>query len=369
MSDEFKSLKFKNAADAITGELMAEAANFYLGGSGAEGDISLRDDKGMQTVHLDGGDANLTLGGPGHNGDIGLLSDDQKLRIHIDGGAANLYMGGEGAGGDIALKHHGGETTVHIDGGSGNITLGGGGSQGDVALVNGDRQQTVHIDGGNGNITLGGGGSEGDVALRNTEGGQTVHIDGGNGNITLGGAGSQGDIALVDPAGKQTIHLDGGEGVIKVNGHAVATADHVFTEGYDLKPLSDVAAFIASEGHLPGVASASQMRRDGVDLIAMNAKLLEKVEELTLYILDQERRLKALETKAEQLGFRSASSLCVPIMPAVLAFDWRSLIGRVDAPLAPPPVNRTLAVRNDTELKARARFSLERVAIRRRGGG
>jgi len=91
--------------------------------------------------------------------------------------------------------------------------------------------------------------------------------------------------------------VDAGDGVIRVKGKHVATADHVFAEGYELAPLDSVEAFIASKGHLPGIATADEMREHGVDLNAMNGKLLEKIEELTLHIIDQNKRIAALENK------------------------------------------------------------------------
>lgn len=77
----------------------------------------------------------------------------------------------------------------------------------------------------------------------------------------------------------------------------VATADHVFSGDYNLPALADVEAFIMAERHLPGVPSAETMQSEGVDLNAMNAKLLEKVEELMLYTVEQDKRIAALEKK------------------------------------------------------------------------
>ncbi|MDN4167078.1 hypothetical protein QWY31_16325 [Cytophagales bacterium LB-30] len=74
-------------------------------------------------------------------------------------------------------------------------------------------------------------------------------------------------------------------------------ADFVFEPSYKLRPLSEVEVFIESKGHLPEIPSAAEVANNGVDLGAMDAKLLMKIEELTLYILEQEKRIKALEAK------------------------------------------------------------------------
>ncbi|GAB3953344.1 hypothetical protein GCM10028805_36870 [Spirosoma harenae] len=60
-------------------------------------------------------------------------------------------------------------------------------------------------------------------------------------------------------------------------------SDKVFSSSYQLRSLPSVATYIAKQGHLPGVPSAEQVAKDGIDLVKMNALLLEKVEELTLY--------------------------------------------------------------------------------------
>ena len=73
--------------------------------------------------------------------------------------------------------------------------------------------------------------------------------------------------------------------------------DYVFLPDYNLPTLSNVANFIADHGHLPGLPAASEVQDVGIELGEMNRVLVEKIEELTLYILQQEKRLKALEDK------------------------------------------------------------------------
>lgn len=72
-------------------------------------------------------------------------------------------------------------------------------------------------------------------------------------------------------------------------------ADRVFEPTYRLRPLDEVAQFVKANRHLPGIPSAEEVTRDGVDLIKMNAKLLEKVEELTLYVIELQRQVNELK--------------------------------------------------------------------------
>lgn len=81
-------------------------------------------------------------------------------------------------------------------------------------------------------------------------------------------------------------------------------ADFVFEENYSLPGLSEVEQFIAQNGHLQDIPSAKDVETNGILLGDMNARLLQKIEELTLYTIAQEKeilRLKAMELRLEKL--------------------------------------------------------------------
>lgn len=78
--------------------------------------------------------------------------------------------------------------------------------------------------------------------------------------------------------------------------------DYVFEKGYELMPLNDVRNYIDQNGHLPNVPSATQIKEEGMDVGEMNRVLLEKVEELTLYLLKQEEEM--LKQKEEILKLK-----------------------------------------------------------------
>ncbi len=79
-----------------------------------------------------------------------------------------------------------------------------------------------------------------------------------------------------------------------------AWADYVFAPDYRLAPLREVDAFIQANGHLPGVPSAEEVVKEGVDAAQMDAKLLEKIEELTLHLIAQEKKINALQAQIAQ---------------------------------------------------------------------
>ncbi|MBD0401803.1 hypothetical protein [Flammeovirga sp. EKP202] len=73
--------------------------------------------------------------------------------------------------------------------------------------------------------------------------------------------------------------------------------DYVFEEEYELAPLSEVASFIEEKGHLPNMPSAAEVKESGVDVVEVERILLEKVEELTLYVIELEKKVAEIEQK------------------------------------------------------------------------
>ncbi len=74
-------------------------------------------------------------------------------------------------------------------------------------------------------------------------------------------------------------------------------ADYVFEKGYQLKPLEQVEQFIKANQHLPGIPAAAILQKEGVDISDMQTKMMAKIEELTLYIIEANKKIIALEKK------------------------------------------------------------------------
>jgi hypothetical protein len=68
----------------------------------------------------------------------------------------------------------------------------------------------------------------------------------------------------------------------------------VFQPGYRLQPLGEVRAFIRKHNHLPDIPSEAEVKEKGVSLGEMQAKLLAKVEELTLHLIQQDEKNREL---------------------------------------------------------------------------
>jgi len=84
---------------------------------------------------------------------------------------------------------------------------------------------------------------------------------------------------------------------VKVN---LGGADFVFEDGYKLMPLNDLEKFVKQNKHLPEIAPAKEMQEKGSDLGGLSIQLLQKIEELTLHAIEQNKKLELQNNKLEQ---------------------------------------------------------------------
>ncbi len=77
--------------------------------------------------------------------------------------------------------------------------------------------------------------------------------------------------------------------------------DYVFKENYRLPDLKETAEFIKANKHLPGVPSAAEAEKEGIELGEMNKILLKKIEELTLHLIEKDKKMNDMEKRLKQL--------------------------------------------------------------------
>lgn len=125
-----------------------------------------------------------------------------------------------------------------------------------------------------------------------------------------------GSVGIGTSAPSSRFHVNGGDirvtgGSFIDDGVTLNAPDYVFEPGYSLRSLDELREFIAREKHLPNIPSAAEIKANGLKLGQFQMLLLEKVEELTLYTLDQEEELRSLRAKnaelEKQLGERLSS--------------------------------------------------------------
>jgi hypothetical protein len=119
---------------------------------------------------------------------------------------------------------------------------------------------------------------------------------GGNWQLFISAAAhNAGFVGLGTPYPKYRLSVNGFVGAREVILETEDWCDYVFANDYALMPLSEVERFIKTNQHLPEIPSATEVVKNGHKLAETNKLLLKKVEELTLYIIDIEKRLQQVE--------------------------------------------------------------------------
>ena len=122
-----------------------------------------------------------------------------------------------------------------------------------------------------------------------------------NGNIGIG---------TISPTAKLDIKGDIKGDKLDINGtirskevkiEASEWSDFVFGEDYKLPALSEVESHIKKHKHLPDIPSEKQVIEEGVNVVEMQAKLLQKIEELTLYVIDLKKENESIKQELKEL--------------------------------------------------------------------
>ncbi|MEO1257016.1 MAG: hypothetical protein AAFY41_19335, partial [Bacteroidota bacterium] len=81
----------------------------------------------------------------------------------------------------------------------------------------------------------------------------------------------------------------------------ISVPDYVFEPDYELRTLKDTKEYIEENKHLPEIPSATEIGQNGIDLGDMNMRLLKKIEELTLYIIEQNEQIEELKISSARI--------------------------------------------------------------------
>ncbi len=132
-------------------------------------------------------------------------------------------------------------------------------------------------------------GSKASFKLYNPSKVMALHINAEDGNVGIRTATPQSEFAV--------------NGTITAKEVVVTTegwSDYVLKDDYKLMPLDELERSIEKNGHLPDIPSAEDVKKNGVSVGKMQAKLLQKIEELTLHMIEQNKKIGKLEQQLQK---------------------------------------------------------------------
>ena len=135
-----------------------------------------------------------------------------------------------------------------------------------------------------------------------SQGYNSFKVEGSNGQVILGQNAMtvdyQGDVDVINDL---IVQGDVESRKVKVSTSPGSFPDYVFKPEYKLRSLSELERYIQNEGHLPNVPKAEEVEKNGQDVGLIQQKLLEKIEELTLYVIEQQKEMEAMKKELKQL--------------------------------------------------------------------
>ncbi|RZJ76947.1 MAG: hypothetical protein EOO45_00250 [Flavobacterium sp.] len=105
-----------------------------------------------------------------------------------------------------------------------------------------------------------------------------------------------GHVGLGTTSPREKLSINGNIRAHELKVELTGWPDYVFESGYSLKPLSEIEKFIKIEKHLPGIPSAAEVEQNGLAVGEINKRLLEKIEELTLHLIEKDKIIKKQES-------------------------------------------------------------------------
>lgn len=298
------------------------------GNPNGTGKLQLNDVSGAD-VHLASAGGDVLM--PNENSSFSIGTNNKDFKLNINGTTGiyndNVYMGeiyGDQATGDLYINsmkaisgmdgflsknlilqpHINGKKagkvgininlpTAFLEVGKGNFPFTPAAKFGNSKFDEDDKNST----------SISGGNSDANVANRgalvlNAEVTAPVYIATGGGNVLMS-----------HPNTKLSIGTEVNTHSLNVNGSIRSTelivesgwADYVFAKDYLLKPIADVENYINEHKHLPNIPPASEIQENGLKVSEISTKMMEKIEEMMLYIIEQNKQIKDLQREVNEL--------------------------------------------------------------------
>lgn len=253
------------------------------------GDVGLGTSNPVVELHVADGDTPTVR--LEQNGSSGFTPQTWDLA----GNETNFFVRDVTNGSKLPFKIRPGAPTnsLYIDT-DGDIGLGVDAPTGRLHLTDSDPETKIKVVN-----TEGGGNREWAFAVSNSDEFRVSKQGSGGAEFTVQGDGT----VKIGPGADTVFKLTPvGEIIISSTLTENGTPDYVFADDYDLRSIPELARFIDEHQHLPNVPSAREVAENGLDLTQFQLTLLEKIEELTLYLVDQDQLIRELQNTVQAVG-------------------------------------------------------------------
>jgi hypothetical protein len=135
-----------------------------------------------------------------------------------------------------------------------------------------------------------------EIMARNNGATSTLYLNHSGGNVVMCTSSGSVSIGTTTPASGYILSVDGKimaeEMRVQLSGN---WPDYVFNEAYKLPSLYNLEASVKENKHLPGIPSADEVKKDGISVGQMQTKMMEKIEELTLYVISLQKQIDEIK--------------------------------------------------------------------------
>ena len=249
--------------------------------------------KGGEALKINGVDPYISFYENGdYKGRIGDINGNMVLGTNA-GSAIFLTPNGANAvlnpsnGGNVLFIPSGGGSIIMSPSGGGDISMTT--SSGGNVTINPTGGGNVQLNPASGNVIINPSGG-GDISLTTSNGGD-IKMNPINGQVAIGVSVAAASTYKLTVSGKVLCEE------LKVKLRSAGWPDYVFDKKYQLRPLNEVEKFIHANKHLPNIPSAAEVEKNGIEVGDMQKRMIEKIEELTLYVIELKKEINLLKEK------------------------------------------------------------------------